>query len=104
MRDVRADPPARTTDPLLELLRERVHPRPRPNRHGQPAARLIAGADPVPDRLVITTSQLGSGPQRAGCVKGLQDLHHFLRGLQARPPGRLDNTRPWTVQATQDEI
>jgi hypothetical protein len=41
MRDIGADPPTRTIHPLLDLQRERVHPRPRPHAHRQPAAGLI---------------------------------------------------------------
>ena len=63
-------------------------PRPRPTRDGQPAASLVACAHPVRDGLVITPDQLRGTAQRAGQVKRLQDLHHFLRTLQGRPPTR----------------
>ena len=103
MRDVRANPPARPIDPLLDLHRERVHPRPWPHRHRQPATGLIACRNPVRDRLVITPHQLRSATQRAGQIERFQDLHHFLRVLQARPQARLDNTRRPGLQADQDE-
>jgi hypothetical protein len=67
----------------FDLLRERIHPRPRPRRLRQPAAGLIAGAHPMPDRLVITADQLRCRAQRTGRIERFQDLHHFLRGLQA---------------------
>jgi hypothetical protein len=91
MRDIGADPPTRPVDPLLDLLRERIDPRPRPTRDGQSAASLVACAHPVRHGLVITPDQLRGTAQRAGQVKRLQNLHHFLRALQGRPPTRVDN-------------
>src|SRR5215213_9135556 len=44
--DVRADPPARAVDPLVDLHRKRIHQRPRTHRHRQPTAGLIPGAHP----------------------------------------------------------
>jgi hypothetical protein len=83
-RHVGADPSARAIDPLLDLLRKRIQPRPRPHRHRQTADDLIAGAHPVRDRLVITPDKLRCTTQRARQIKRLQDLHHFLRAPQAR--------------------
>ena len=82
----------RPIDPLLDLHRERIHPRPRPHRNRQPATGLITGAHPVRDGLVITPGQLRRTAQRAGQVKRLQDLHHFLRALQAGPSARASKT------------
>ena len=86
MRDIGADLAARAINPLLDLLREPIDTRPRPHRNRQSAAGLITSTHPVRDRLVITTRQLRRPAQRAGQVKRLQDLHHFLRTLQAGPP------------------
>ncbi len=83
MRDIRTDLPARAIDPLLDLLRERVHTRPRPTWHEHSAASLVTRAHPVRNRLVIAARQLRRATQRAGQVIRLQDLHHFLRALQA---------------------
>ncbi len=92
MRRIRADLPARTVDPLLDLHRERIHPRPRPHRHRQPAAGLVTRTHPLRDGLVITARQLRRTTQRASQVKRFQDLHHFLRALQAGPlRTRVDN-------------
>jgi hypothetical protein len=69
----------------------RTHPpaaaaAPTPATHRRPPR----GRAPVRDRLVITPRQLRRATQRAGQIERLQDLHHFLRSLQARPPGRLE--------------
>ena len=64
MRDIGADPPARTLHPLSDLLRERIHARTRTHRHRQPAASLITNAHPVRDHLVITPSELRCAAQR----------------------------------------
>jgi hypothetical protein len=103
MRDVGADPPARAIDPLLDLHRERIHPRPRPDRHRQPIAGRIARRDPMSDCLVITSRQLRRTTQRAGQVERFQDLHHFLRVLQARPPGTPRQHQAPGLQADPDE-
>ena len=84
MRLIRADLPPRAIDPLLDLDRERIDLRPGPRRRRQPAARLITGTHPMRDRLVITPRQHRRATQRAGQVIRLQNLHHFLRVLQAR--------------------
>jgi hypothetical protein len=84
VRPVGADPPARALDQLLDLLRERIDPRPRTHRHRQPTAGSVPGRHPVRNRLVITASERRRTAQRACQVERLKDLHHFLRSLQAR--------------------
>lgn len=80
-----------------------LDPRPRPTRHGQPATRRLARGNPMRDGLVITPSQLRRTTQRASQIKRLQDLHHFLRTLQRRPPGTPRSTRRPELPAGQDE-
>jgi hypothetical protein len=84
VRPVGTDPPARTLNQLLHLVRERAAHRPRPDRHRQATPRLLAGAHPVRHSLVVAADQLRRRAQRARQIECLQDLHHFLRTLQAR--------------------
>ena len=96
------NPPLRPLDELLDLLSEPIDHRPPPPSDRQPATRRIPGTHPMRDRLVITTSELRRPTQRARRIKRLQDLHDFLRLLQARLPGAASITRQPGLQATQD--
>jgi hypothetical protein len=84
VRLIRPDLPARTRDQLVDLRREPVDHRARPDRHRQPATSSVPDRDPMRDRLVITTSQLRRCTQRTSQIKRLQNLHDFLCFLQAR--------------------
>jgi hypothetical protein len=58
MCGIRTDLPARAIDPLLDLLRERIHPRPRPSRDSQTATGFVAGTHRVRNGFVITAHEL----------------------------------------------